>query len=206
MGANIQEVAKGIGLDTRIGSRFLFAGVGYGGSCFPKDVSALIHAGEDVGNRFKILEAVKAVNENQRKVILNKIHKFIPRIQKSVIAIWGLSFKPHTGDMREAPSLTIIDHLLSEGAQVQLFDPIAMPEAKKIIRPSKRIRYSKTPYDAIRGADALIVLTEWDEFRLPDFIRIKKLMKFPIIIDGRNIFNPEEMHKLKFLYTSIGRP
>lgn len=206
VGANVQEVAKGMGLDPRIGARFLYAGVGYGGSCFPKDVSALIRAGQDASEPFHILESVKAVNETQRKVLIQKIHNAIPSILRTTIAIWGLSFKPRTGDMRDAPSLSIIDHLVHEGANVRLFDPIAMPESRKIFKPSKKIQYAKTPYDALRGASALVVLTEWDEFRLPDYKRMKSLLRKPVIIDGRNIYNPQDMRQFGFRYTSIGRP
>lgn len=206
VGANVTEVAKGMGLDARIGSRFLQAGIGYGGSCFPKDVSALIHLGRDHGMPFTILESVTAVNRAQRERLIEKLQHHLPSLKGKTIALWGLSFKPRTDDIREAPALTIIQKILDAGGSVRIFDPVAMTQAKKAIPRTRRIVYAKNQYDALRGASALLLVTEWDAFRQPDFARVKKLLAKPILIDGRNIYNPHTMRKLGFTYAGIGKP
>ncbi|MDD4110579.1 MAG: nucleotide sugar dehydrogenase, partial [Clostridia bacterium] len=184
-GGNIQEIAKGIGLDNRIGPRFLHAGIGYGGSCFPKDVKALIKTGEEYGYEFKIMKATEEVNHRQIDLLLEKLKKQIPNLKGKVIAVWGLAFKPKTDDVREAPALKIIEKLLKEGAKIRAFDPVAMPNTKKIL---PYIYYAKNSQDAVKGADALIVATEWDEFRSVDIEGMKKAMKGGLILDGRNIY------------------
>ncbi|EKD63219.1 MAG: hypothetical protein ACD_51C00316G0014 [uncultured bacterium] len=203
-GADITEVAKGIGLDDRIGSRFLHAGIGYGGSCFPKDVKAFIQKGKDIGCEFSILGAVEDVNEAQKTKLVDKLKSEIPNLKNKKIAIWGLAFKPKTDDMREAPSITIINKLLEEGARVSAFDPVAMENAKNIFKKSGVI-FEKTSYDAATAADALLVLTEWDEFRAVDLKKVKKIMKGDLICDGRNIYNKKDMAEMGFKYKSIGR-
>ncbi|MBI4092911.1 MAG: UDP-glucose/GDP-mannose dehydrogenase family protein [Candidatus Kerfeldbacteria bacterium] len=206
VGADVTEVAKGMGFDERIGSRFLHAGLGYGGSCFPKDVSALVHLGRDRDFPFTILEAVSGVNRAQRERVLEKLRQFVPDLKGKTVAVWGLSFKPRTDDVREAPSLDIIGEILEAGGSVRAFDPVAMAQAKAALPRTPRLRYAKDPYDALPGADALLLVTEWDEFRQPDFKRVKKLLKSPVVIDGRNIYNPKQLRKLGFRYASIGRP
>lgn len=201
-GANIKMVAKGIGLDSRIGPRFLQAGVGYGGSCFPKDVRGLIATGSQNNIDFKILKAVDEVNEEQKRWLIPKIKKELKDMKGKKIAVWGLAFKPKTDDMREAPSIVMINELQKLGTDIVAFDPEAEHVAKKIL---KDIRYVKTPYEALEGCDALVVVTEWDEFRELDKERMKKLMKTPIIFDGRNIYGKEEMTKLGFRYFGIGK-
>ncbi len=205
VGADVTEVAKGMGLDPRIGSRFLHAGVGYGGSCFPKDVSALIEAGREAGYNFQIVEAAKAVNERQRQVLREKLVRLVPDLKGKTIAVWGLSFKPRTDDVREAPALSLIVDILELGGRVNAFDPVATMQAKAWLPRTRRLRYAKDPYDALRGADALLLVTEWDEFRQPDFKRVKQLLKSPVVIDGRNIYNPKQLRQLGFTYASIGR-
>ena len=202
IGANVKEVAKGIGLDSRIGPRFLQAGAGYGGSCFPKDVRALAQSLEKHGLTSNILMAVDYTNERQKKSLVPKLKKFLPDLDGKTIAIWGLSFKPRTDDIREASSLVVIEQLQNEYAKVKAFDPEAAENAKKQI---KNVELTENPYDAARDADALIIVTEWDVFRQPDLERVKKLMKSPIIIDGRNIYDPKEMEKNGFKYVGVGR-
>ncbi len=201
-GGDVKEVAKGIGLDSRIGPRFLQAGVGYGGSCFPKDVKALAQTTNyhDVGS--KILQAVEEVNEEQKKSLLPKIKKLVPNLNGKTIAIWGLAFKPKTDDMREAPSITIIEQLQAEGANVMAFDPEAEKTAKSIL---KDVAYAPDPYDSIKDADALVIVTEWNEFRSLDKNKIRQLLKQPNIIDGRNIYEPKEMKEAGFNYIGVGR-
>lgn len=206
IGADVVEVARGIGLDSRIGPQFLQAGIGYGGSCFPKDVSALIESGRAVGFDFRILQAVQAVNEDQRTVALEKLTKLLPKLKGRTVAVWGLSFKPRTDDVREAPSIAIIGDILRQGGRVSVYDPVAVSEARKALPRSKKIRFAHSQYDVLKGADALIVVTEWDEFRLPDFQRVKRMLASPIIVDGRNIYNPQKLRRLGFRYASIGRP
>lgn len=201
VGADIKEVAKGMGLDTRIGPRFLQAGVGYGGSCFPKDVRALAHTIEKEGLTTNILMAVDYVNERQKKSIVPKLKKEIDNLENKKIAIWGLSFKPKTDDMREAPSLVVIEQLKNEYAKVSGFDPVAMDNAKQLTD----IEFVDNMYDALKDADALLILTEWDDFRTPDFEKMKQLMKGNIIIDGRNIYEREDIEELGFKYHAVGR-
>ena len=204
VGADIDAVRRGIAADPRIGKLFLFPGVGYGGSCLPKDVKALIKTSEANNHDLRILRAVDEVNENQKKVLLKKLAShFKNRLKGKVVAIWGLSFKPQTDDIREAPSLVIIENLLASGVKVRAHDPIAMPPVKA--RFGKKVRFFESSYDALKGADALLLLTEWNEFRRPDFAKMKKLMKHPVILDGRNIYDPKEMREMGFEYYGIGR-
>jgi UDPglucose 6-dehydrogenase len=214
LGADIDNVRKGMGYDKRIGFEFLFPGVGYGGSCFPKDVKALVQTAREHHVDARVLKAVEEVNESQKKVIFQKIvsHFKVKAGTRSrgtkplagrTIAIWGLSFKPRTDDMREAPSVVIINSLLRAGAKVIAHDPVAMIEAYKTFKD--RIVLTEDSYEALKGADAMAVVTEWNEFRTPDFQLMKKLMKSPVIFDGRNIFNREELRKMGFIYYGIGR-
>ena len=200
VGADIKKVAQGMGLDTRIGPRFLQAGVGYGGSCFPKDVQALIQTLKNNGCHSKILTAVEDANQLQKLSLLPKLKKLLPDLKDKTIAIWGLAFKPKTDDIREAPALVIIDQLIKEGAKINAFDPIAEKNAKKLFPD---IKYSSNPYDSLENADALIIVTEWDEFRQLYKEKIKELLNTPNIIDGRNIWEPKEMEK--FNYIGVGR-
>jgi len=201
-GANIKDVARGIGLDKRIGSRFLQAGAGYGGSCFPKDVRALAQTLEQHSHPSNILRAVDYVNERQKKSIVPKLKKFLPNLENRRIAVWGLSFKPRTNDMRDAPSIMIIEQLKNEYAEVYAYDPEAIPEAKHFL---KGINFIDDAYQAIKGADALIIVTEWDQFREPDFELMKKLMRKKIIVDCRNIYNPDTVRAYGFKYVGVGR-
>jgi len=203
VGADIKEVAKGMGLDTRIGSRFLQAGCGYGGSCFPKDVKAMAHMLEQYGFSSNLMRTVDYINERQKRSIVPKLKKFLPKLEGKTIAIWGISFKPRTDDIREAPSLTVIDQLLKEYASVRAYDPEGSENAKAVFKSG--VTFASTAYEAAEGADAIIILTEWDEFREPDFKKIKKIMKQHIIIDGRNIYDPAEMKQLGFKYIGVGR-
>ncbi len=200
-GADIKDVSRGLGLDGRIGSRFLHAGIGYGGSCFPKDVKALISILKQHGCDADLLEAVHRINESQKTVVVDKL-KTLLDIKGSKIAIWGLSFKPKTDDIRDAPSLKIIKDLEDLGATVHAFDPVAMDNAKKVL---KDVKFFESPYEAIRDCDALIVITEWDEFRNLDMRAVKVLLKNPIVIDGRNIYDIKNMKELGFTYMGIGR-
>lgn len=202
LGADINHVRKGIGSDPRIGNKFIYAGIGYGGSCFPKDVKALIKTGNTSGHPMRILQAVEDVNEHQKTVLANKIKKHFGDLKGKKFALWGLSFKPKTDDMREAPSLVIIDFLLKEGASVVAYDPIAMHEAKHMIGDS--ISYVEDMYDAINDADALLLITEWPEFRNPDFDKIGSLLKQKVVFDGRNIFDAKELIQKGFVYQGIG--
>ena len=204
VGADIELVRKGMGSDPRIGPQFLFAGLGYGGSCFPKDVKALINTAKEYEHPLAILNAVDSVNANQRYIIINKIlHHFNNDIKGKTFALWGLSFKPMTDDIREAPALTILKELLARGANIKAHDPIAMENVKNIIGDS--ITYHDKAYDAIQDADALLIVTEWNEFRNPDFEKIKNMLKKPVIFDGRNIYDPKEMKDLGFVYYGVGR-
>ncbi len=203
VGADVTEVAKGIGLDDRIGPRFLHAGIGYGGSCFPKDVQAFIQTGKDRGYEFLILEATEEVNQTQKLRLFNKLKEEEKDLEGKTVAIWGLAFKPKTDDMREAPSIITIKKLLEEGAKVQAFDPVAMDNAKMAIEGE--VNYENNPYDAVKGADALLIMTEWDEFRAIDLEKVKSLMRGDLVCDGRNIYKPKEMKDLGFKYQSIGR-
>jgi nucleotide sugar dehydrogenase len=230
VGADVTMVRSGIGSDSRIGSKFLYAGLGYGGSCFPKDVKALIKTAQKNGYKMRILESVEEVNENQKLVLYHKLVQHFGAlalnrdVEKSstldledkalyeagetaikgrTIAIWGLSFKPETDDMREAPSIVLIEKLIAQGCKVRAYDPIAMPEAKRRLGGS--VEYCKDIYDAVLGADALMLLTEWKEFRLPTWPAIKKLMNVPVIFDGRNIYERKDLQELGFDYHCIGR-
>jgi len=203
VGADIVEVARGIGLDRRIGASFLNAGIGYGGSCFPKDLDAFISISEKTGYHFKLLEAVRQVNQQQKEFFLGKIKDSLWIVKDKVIGVLGLSFKPDTDDIRNAPSLDIINSLLSEGAALRLYDPQAIKRGKDIF--TSGVKFCRDSYDAAKGCDCLIVLTEWDEFKQLDFAKIKKLMKRPLVIDGRNIYDPQAMKKAGFAYVSIGR-
>lgn len=201
--ADIGAVRRAISLDRRIGPHFIFPGVGYGGSCFPKDVRAMIGMG-DHNPEMVLLKAVEQVNERQKAVLAESvIERFGANLSGHVFAVWGLAFKPRTDDMRDAPAITVIEKLLAAGAQVQAFDPEAMAEARKLF--GERIHYAQRNYDALNGASALLILTEWNEFRRPDFQRVKDLLKEPVIFDGRNIYDPAELRKLGFDYYSIGR-
>jgi UDPglucose 6-dehydrogenase len=203
MNADIGEVRRAISLDRRIGPHFIFPGVGYGGSCFPKDIRAMIGMGGQDPEMI-LLKAVEAVNERQKSLLVKKVKRhFGASLSGLTFAVWGLAFKPRTDDMRDAPAIPVIESLLSEGARVQAFDPEAMEEARKIF--GDRIQYTHRNYDALHGAAALLILTEWNEFRRPDFERIKNLLKQPIIFDGRNIYDPIDLCKLGFTYYSIGR-
>lgn len=202
MGANVNLVRKGIGSDTRIGQKFIYPGIGYGGSCFPKDVKALIKTAEENGYPMRVLHAVEEVNYAQKQVIFNKIKSHFGDLAGKKFAMWGLSFKPNTDDMREAPSLVIIDALLKEGAEVIAYDPVAMPEAKHHLGGS--IRYAKDAYEACIDADALLLITEWPEFRSPNFDVLAKLLKNKVIFDGRNIYESEQLEEVDFAYYAIG--
>jgi UDPglucose 6-dehydrogenase len=203
MGADVNMVRKGIGSDTRIGTKFIYPGVGYGGSCFPKDVKALIKTAKESGYSMRILNSVEDVNESQKEVLFNKVKKhFNGDLKGRKFALWGLSFKPKTDDMREAPSLVIIDKLLNEGASVVAYDPVAMHEAQRIL--GDKITYTKELNDSLNGADALLIITEWPEFRVPDFEELGKRLKNKVMFDGRNIFDPTEMKSMGYTYYCIG--
>ena len=202
VGANVDSVRKGIGTDTRIGTKFLYAGCGYGGSCFPKDVKALMHTGIDHGYHMEVIEAVERVNERQKSIVYDKIVAAIGDVKGKTVAILGLSFKPETDDMREAPALVVIDKLLKAGASIRVFDPIAMDECKRRIGDS--VTYCKNLYDAADGADVFALLTEWRQFRMPSCNVIRKVMNGNIIVDGRNIYDRQELEDYGFIYTRIG--
>ncbi|MEP6617589.1 MAG: UDP-glucose/GDP-mannose dehydrogenase family protein [Ginsengibacter sp.] len=203
-GADVDMVRKGIGSDDRIGRRFLFSGIGYGGSCFPKDVKALAQSAHEMDYDFKILEAVMKVNEKQKLHLLPRIKSFFKNdLTSKRIAFWGLAFKPNTDDIREAPALTLIDALIQEGATVCAFDPEAMPNVKQEI--GNKIDYSDNQYDALKNADALVIATEWSEFRTPDFSRIHSMLNQKVIFDGRNLFDLAQMEECGFHYVSVGR-
>ena len=204
VGADVNMVRKGIGADSRIGAKFLYPGCGYGGSCFPKDVKALIHTAEENGYDMRVLRAVEAVNQDQKTVVYEKLsHYFSHQLYGRTIAIWGLSFKAETDDMREATSLVVIRKLLEAGCSVRVFDPQAMNECRR--RMGDVVYYAENIYDATSGADAILVLTEWMQFRMPDWARLKSVMKQPVVVDGRNLYLPEEMKQQGFDYLSIGR-
>jgi UDPglucose 6-dehydrogenase len=203
VGADVDQVRRAIGSDQRIGSSFLFPGVGYGGSCFPKDVQALLKSSSERGYDFQILRAVEAVNEAQKVKLACRIKSHFQELRGRTIAVWGLAFKPRTDDMREAPSIAIINKLLDGGASVRAYDPEASETARRIF--GNRLTICDEGYDALRDADALAIVTEWNEFREPDFKRIRQLLKSPVVFDGRNIYSPEQMRALGFTYFSIGR-
>lgn len=204
IGANVDDVRKGMGADIRIGSRFLYAGCGYGGSCFPKDVKALASTGRKAGYPMKIIESVEQVNENQKEIVFHKLYQaFGGNLRGKVIALWGLAFKPETDDMREAPSLVVIERLLAAGATVRAFDPVAMDESRR--RIGETITYCNNKIDAATGADAIALMTEWKQFRLPEWSDIKELMRGNVVVDGRNIYDVEELKEFGFLYSRIGK-
>jgi UDPglucose 6-dehydrogenase len=204
MGADVDQVRKAVAADRRIGPSFLFPGVGYGGSCFPKDVKAMLRFAQTADYDFQILKSVEAVNEKQKLRLLDKLKNHFGALKGKRIAVWGLSFKPRTDDMREAPSVPLISGLLAAGADVHAYDPEAMGVAKKIF--GSKVQFAENGYDALTGADALVLVTEWNEFREPDYNRMRKLMRSPVIFDGRNIYNPEQIKGQGFTYFSIGRP
>jgi UDPglucose 6-dehydrogenase len=204
VGADVDLIRKGMGADSRIGKRFLFAGIGYGGSCFPKDVNALIKTSGEKGSEMKILTTVDKVNKAQKKVIVDKVLKHYKNdIKGKKFAVWGLAFKPNTDDMREAPAVVIINELLANGATISAYDPAAMGTSKFYLKDT--IHYAANEADALTGADALLVLTEWNEFRNPDFDFLKENLKEPVVFDGRNVYSPEKMKENGFVYYSIGR-
>ena len=204
VGADVDQVRIGIGADARIGKRFLFPGIGYGGSCFPKDVQALAQSGQELNYEFKILKAVMEVNDHQKTILLPRIlNYFRGNLQGKRIAVWGLAFKPDTDDIREAPALALIEALLNEGAEVCAFDPEAMPNVKSVL--GDRIKYAKDEYDAALNADALLICTEWGIFRNPNFVALKDLMTDTVIFDGRNLYDAQQMTQHGFYYSSIGR-
>ncbi len=202
-GANIEEVRQAMSLDSRIGHQFLNAGVGYGGSCFPKDVRALIAFGRSHHLRAPLLKAIESVNHDQKKVLAKKIIRAYKKLPGKTFAVWGLTFKPNTDDMREAPAVTIIELLLAKGAKIVAYDPQGMPNARQIFK--HRIRYAANMYAACRGADGLLLVTEWSEFREPDFKKVFRLLKRPMIFDGRNVYDPACLRRLGFKYSGIGR-
>ena len=203
VGADIHMVAKGMGLDHRIGAKFLHPGPGYGGSCFPKDTRALLTIAADNNMELEIVKSAVEANEKQKSIMIDKIKNGIGDIKGRTIAVLGLSFKPNTNDMREAPSISIIEKLLKEKARIKAFDPIAMDDAKTVFHA--KIKYAKGPYDCVKGADAVIILTEWNEFRNLELLKIKTLMKTPNFFDLRNIYEPEKMKRLGFNYFCVGR-
>ena len=205
VGADVTQVRKGIGTDRRIGSAFLFPGPGYGGSCFPKDVKALIRTAEDRGVPLEILKAVEEANERQKRALYDKLHgHFDGKLRGHTIAVWGLAFKAETDDVRESPALVLVDALLDAGATVRVHDPAALETARRHF--GDRVCYAPQAYDALTGAAALAIVTEWLEYRNPDFTRIKRALSRPLIVDGRNLYDPQRMARLGFIYESIGRP
>ena len=203
VGADVESVRKGIGSDSRIGKHFLYAGCGYGGSCFPKDVKALLHTGKENGYTMRVIEAVEEVNETQKSIVFEKVNKlFNNDLKGKIVAVWGLAFKPDTDDMREAPALVVIDKLVKAGAIVKVYDPIAMDECKR--RIGNQVEYAKDMYDVVVDADALLLITEWKQFRLPSWKCIKRLMRGNIMIDGRNIYDMKEIEEEYFVYSRIG--
>ncbi len=204
LGADINNVRKGIGSDSRIGNKFLYPGTGYGGSCFPKDVKAIIKTADDHGYFLNVIKAVERANEFQKNVVFNKINSYFKgNLKKRIFGIWGLSFKPKTDDIRESSSIYLIDKLLNAGGKVRAYDPAAMEETRKLIGDS--IYYAADPYDALKGADSMVLMTEWSEFHLPDFVRVAQLLSGKVIFDGRNIYNPDELKSIGFEYFGIGR-
>jgi UDPglucose 6-dehydrogenase len=203
VGADVRHVRMGMGTDARIGPSFLYAGIGYGGSCFPKDVKALVRTAEAAGVDLEVVDAVERANAKQKGILLPRIEQRLGDLRGKVVGVWGLAFKPKTDDMREAPALTIIEGLLEKGARVKVYDPKAMAQAKLWL--GDRVTWCARGYEAVDGADALVLVTEWNEFREPDFQRIKSLMRTPAIFDGRNIFSPEPLRALGFHYEGIGR-
>ncbi len=205
VGANVDHVRKGIGSDPRIGASFLFPGAGYGGSCFPKDVKALVRTAAECETPLDVLQAVEDVNDRQKRRLFQKLSAALEGKLRGVqVAVWGLAFKPQTDDMREAPALTLIEELLDAGARVCAHDPVAIHEAKR--RLGDRVRFVESYYDAVEGADALAIVTDWNEYRHPDFARIKQALRRPVLVDGRNLYDPVKMAEMGFVYDSVGRP
>lgn len=202
VGANVHNIRKGIGSDSRIGHKFLYAGCGYGGSCFPKDVKALVHTGMEAGYHMQVIEAVERVNEYQKGVVVDKLKRLMPELREKTIAVLGLAFKPDTDDMRESPALTVIDRLKSEGAVIRVFDPIAMEECKRRLGDS--VFYCTDLYHACESADAMLLMTEWRQFRSISWKKVRSVMRGTIVVDGRNIYNRKEVENLGFTYTTIG--
>ncbi len=205
-GANIESVANGMGYDKRIGKEFLRAGIGYGGSCLPKDVKAFIHVAEEYGVDFSLLKEVDRVNSRRTEAFIRKVEDALWTLRNKRIAVWGLSFKPNTDDIRDAPSLRIVPALLKKGARLSLYDPKAMENFRKLFVPGKDLTYTYDKYEAVKDAHALLLLTEWEEFRKADMLKVKELMEIPVVVDGRNLFEPQKMRDLGFEYYSIGRP
>jgi UDPglucose 6-dehydrogenase len=203
VGADVEKVREGIGTDTRIGTKYLYPGSGYGGSCFPKDVKALVSTGRQYGYRMQVIEAVEAVNNLQKEVPVQKLKQMLGDLKGKHIALWGLAFKPETNDMREAPALRVIELLLEAGATITGYDPIAMDECRR--RIGEKIAYGRDMYDAVRGADAVVLLTEWKEFRVPDWGAMKRAMRSPVLVDGRNIYERAEVLAAGVRYTAIGK-
>ena len=203
VGANVDLVRRGIGTDERIGPSFLFPGPGYGGSCFPKDVKALLCTARDNGAELRVLDAVESVNDRQKRRLFEKLTAALGEVRGTHVALWGLAFKPQTDDMREAPALTLIEQLLEAGATVSAHDPVAIPEARR--RLADRISFAASDYAALEGADALVIVTDWNEYRHPDFARIKRTLRRPVLIDGRNLYDPMKLRRLGFTYDSFGR-
>ncbi len=206
VGADIEKVRIGIGSDPRIGYSFIYPGIGYGGSCFPKDVQALIRSSHEAGHEPQVLHAVQAVNAHQKELLFRKMQRhFTDGLKGRTLALWGLAFKPNTDDMREAPSRTLIELLLGAGARVQAYDPVAAAEAQRLYGAESGVQLAKNAYDAVRGADALAIVTEWQEFRSPDFEQLRELLKSPVIFDGRNLYDPAMLARFGFSYYAIGR-
>jgi UDPglucose 6-dehydrogenase len=203
VGADIDRVRRGIGSDSRIGSSFLFPGPGYGGSCFPKDVQALLRTGRDLGCPLDVVAGAEAANKRQKERLFQKLRDLIGNVSGKRVALWGLSFKPNTDDMREAPSLTLIRQLLDDGASVAVHDPVALTEARRIL--GDRVNYEPAMYDALSGAEALVLVTEWNVYRNPDFERIRRALARPVIVDGRNLYDGERLRSLGFQYDAIGK-
>lgn len=203
VGADVNMVRKGIGTDARIGNKFLYAGCGYGGSCFPKDVKALIHTGKEHGYSMRIIEAVESVNDYQKHVVYHKLRSALGELRGKKVAIWGLAFKPETDDMREAPALVVIERLIADGAEIVVYDPVAIPEAKR--RLGDKIKYARDMYDAVIEADAIALLTEWKQFRAPSWSIISKAMRGNTIVDGRNIYDQAELNEYGLKYYCIGK-
>jgi UDPglucose 6-dehydrogenase len=203
LGADVRQVRLGVGTDARVGASFLFPGIGYGGSCFPKDVKALIRMGGAAGLDMTMVRAVDGVNEAQKLVLMPRLRAFLGSLAGKVIAVWGLAFKPRTDDLREAPALALIEAMLAEGASVRAYDPKAMAAARRVL--GERVTLTSRSYDAVEGADALVVATEWPEFREPDFARMRESMRRPAVFDGRNIYKPHTLRELGFHYEGIGR-
>jgi UDPglucose 6-dehydrogenase len=202
VGADVTRVAEGMGYDARIGRQFLNAGVGFGGSCFPKDLHAFIHMAEKAGYDFELLRAVQNINEGQKRWVVEKLKKCLWNLKHKTVAVWGLAFKANTDDLRNAPALDIIEQLKKEGCGVRVYDPVAMPKAKTVL---KGVTYCKDPYDAAKGVDAVIVVTEWKEIKDVDLHRVKSLVNTPVFLDGRNAFHPGAVGALGFQYHGVGR-